>query len=288
MTSKPEKKRTELRTVAPTEIPLPVHATVGMILGRLKQTFQGAENLSQREEMVKSQLDDNRLPLSGLMAEEQVDLELKLRGAYRLPAHWTIYEKASNLRTLRQEQDPVMLVARPGTGSTSPAFLLSKQEFLQPAGLKGLFNESNQDISTISAGGFKSRERKTKEWPGRDENDLLSQLAVPGGHQCGRRVHFCAKHVEVEFTAQQGLDELQLYAQTSSDTPMKVHLPLRDKVQELSRRLCSRLSLPLAEEPLRIPVTTVRCSNQLTSKVCPEESLEHRPSNQCSFSARKL
>lgn len=90
------------------------------VVERLKQMFQGAENLSQRDQMVKAQL------------EKQLELELGLRGGDHLPAGGTAAKKCSILRTFRQNPDPVMSQARPGPGSTS--LQGSRHELFQLAG----------------------------------------------------------------------------------------------------------------------------------------------------------
>lgn len=135
------------------------------IIEVLKRTFQRDEDLSRKQRQVKSQLENNTLPITGFMSEPQLEAELLIRGA-SLPDHWDAAEKASSLRTLRQYQD------RP----------VDADEFLET-------NDGYKYVSTRTAGSLKTMGRTMMEQTSIGEQDILG--GWQGRHaKHGRRVQF--------------------------------------------------------------------------------------------------
>lgn len=209
------------------------------VLDRLRQTFQRDENLSWEQRMVKSQLEKDRLPSAGCMTVEQLNLELELRGADRLSGDWTVEEKASTLRTFRQEQDPTKPTGRSGTGSISSSRW--KEQHDQMAKPMSFLDHKGRGAGCLK----KTVVTPTKEQTGSDEKGLRS------GERDGRtkpgRVRF---NKTDDFLADALGPARQRHDALKFGGPGEIHLSgnIRE-VNEVFLSLCSGRSLPRPRLP---------------------------------------
>jgi hypothetical protein len=239
------------------------------VMEQLKQTLQGVETLSGEQQVVKAQLESDMLPCTGLMTEDQLDLELRLRGADHLSAGWTVGEKRSTLRALRRQHDPG-LTKNSGTGSNDG--LQPKEPVSQMAKPTRRLNLEDRHLDvgkTTAAGLAKMLPTTTMDQTWTDEKDFCS--GEPVGHTKPRRhVRFASTGTGTDIEkndfladdmhAERRSGKHQCAGQDLFDVPWKVnlpHLPLHSSVREVFRTLCNRSSLPEAKKRLQAAPVSV-------------------------------